>query len=137
MADSIPIPVITAFLTRCGEVLLLKRSQRVGTYQGRWSGVSGHLESGDALAQAWIELGEELGVGPAQAVLETRGEPVLVRDEASGRSYLVHPFRFALSQDARPRLDWENVEMRWLPPSEIPSLPTVPGLVEVWERVAF
>jgi len=136
MADASPIPVITAFLTRRNEVLLLKRSQRVGAYQGRWSAVSGHLESDDALAQAWVELGEELGIGPAHATLEAQGEPLLVRDGAAGRSYLVHPFRFALSQDAQPRLDWENVEMRWLPPSQIGSLETVPGLVEVWARIA-
>jgi 8-oxo-dGTP diphosphatase len=136
MADSNPIPVVTAFLTRQGKILLLRRSQLVGTYQGRWSGVSGHLEGRDPLAQAWIELGEELGIEPAHAALEARAEPLLVRDGTAGRSYLVHPFRFALSGDAQPRLDWENVEMRWLPPSEIASLETVPGLSEVWESVA-
>jgi len=40
--------VVTCFLLRRAaagdEVLLLRRSQKVGTYRGRWAGVSGYLE---------------------------------------------------------------------------------------------
>ena len=36
--------VVTCFLEHGGEIPLLRRSQRVGTYKGRWAGVSGYIE---------------------------------------------------------------------------------------------
>lgn len=37
--------VITAFLRHEGKILLLQRSSEVGSYQGSWAAVSGHLEN--------------------------------------------------------------------------------------------
>ena len=128
--------VVTIFLARRGEILLLKRSEQVGTYQGRWAGVSGYLESDDPVQQAWTEIGEELGLGPGQAALEIAGEPLEVRDPDAGRLWVVHPFRFRLLSDARPRLDREHVEMRWCAPQAIQEKDAVPGLWEAWCRVA-
>jgi hypothetical protein len=42
--------VVTAFVTRGREILVLRRSERVRTYAGRWAAVSGYLESEDPLA---------------------------------------------------------------------------------------
>lgn len=128
--------VVTAFVTRGGELLVLRRSRRVGTYQGRWAGVSGYLEGNDPLGQARIELAEELGLSEADAALVTRGEPVDVDDEAAGRAWRVHPFRFELASGAAPRLDWEHVEMRWIRPGELAALDAVPGLERAWAAVA-
>ncbi|ELK44964.1 translation initiation factor aIF-2B subunit alpha, partial [Haloferax sp. BAB-2207] len=36
--------VVTVFLRHDGRVLLTRRSDAVGTYQGRWAGVSGYVE---------------------------------------------------------------------------------------------
>ncbi len=48
--------VVTCFLLRRGEggdtLLLLRRSDRVSTYQGLWASVSGYLESESPLEQA-------------------------------------------------------------------------------------
>ncbi|MFC4358352.1 translation initiation factor 2 [Halobium salinum] len=38
--------VVTAFLRHRGEVLLVQRSDAIGTYQGKWGGVSGYVEGG-------------------------------------------------------------------------------------------
>jgi len=38
--------VVTCFVENDGSVLIVKRSSRVGTYQQRWSGISGHIEPG-------------------------------------------------------------------------------------------
>ena len=127
--------VITVFLSHGGKILVVKRSAKVGTYQGRWSGVSGYLERTDPLDQAYTEIAEEVGLGGDQVTLVRRGVPLEVVDHVQGRVWRVHPFLFAVRDPEQLRLDWENTEMRWINPSEVSRLHTVPGLAEVLERV--
>ena len=127
--------VITAFLSHGGKILVLKRSAKVGTYQGHWSGVSGYLERSEPLDQAYTEIAEEVGLANDQVTLLRRGAPLEVIDHAQGRAWRVHPFLFAVREPEQIRLDWENTEMRWIDPSEVSRLETVPGLGEVLERV--
>jgi len=124
------VPVVATFLTRRGRVLLLRRSDQVGTYRGRWAGVSGYVER-VPLEQAYVELQEEVGLGREDVRLCGVGVPVRVDDEAEGRHWLVYPFLFVLKPGREPRPDWESVESRWVAPDEVASLDTVPGLPQV------
>ncbi len=132
------VQVVTAFLRHAGEVLLLRRSDRVGSYRGRWAAVSGHLEESDALARALREVEEETGIGRSALRLVKAGEPLTVADEAMGRVWVVHPFLFDL--DARPpvRLDWEHSAFQWVAPAALGGLSTVPRLADAlracWPR---
>ena len=128
--------VVTVFLTRNARLLLLRRSKQVGSFQGRWAGVSGYLEAVEPLEQARTELKEELGIGPEDAVPMEAGDPLEVPDDGNQRIWVVHPFRFSLAEGVEIRLDWEHVEMRWCPPQEMKQMNTVPGLWEAWCRVA-
>jgi 8-oxo-dGTP diphosphatase len=135
-----PTPVVTSFLLRSApegdRVLLLRRSERVRTYQGAWGGVSGYLEPGvEPLEQAYTEIHEEVGL-PREAVRLLRtGEPLEFRDEGLGRSWRVHPFLFALDAAARIATDWETTEHTWAAPEELATLRTVPRLAEALARV--
>ena len=131
-----PTDVVTCFVVRNQTVLLLKRSQKVGTYRGYWSGVSGYLETPEPIDQAWTELREELGASRDDLSLERRGDTLDIVDEETGRRWRVHPFRFSATVDFEPRLDWENQRMRWVNPEAISRLKTVPGLMSAWERVS-
>lgn len=127
--------MVTAFLRRGERVLLLRRSHLVGTFRGRWAGVSGSIPEGvSPLEQALREIREETGLGPGQVALERVGRPLLVVDE-QGRRWEVHPFLFRLVGDPPIRLDWEHTEARWVHPGDIPRFPTVPGLPETWARL--
>lgn len=129
--------VVTCFLEHDGRVLVLRRSERVGTYRGRWAGVSGSIEPGATpLAQAYRELSEEAGLRAGDVELAAAGEPLVVVDEALQRRWIVHPFRFRLLRPERLRLDWEHTELRWIEPGELSGLDTVPMLAETWQRVA-
>ena len=127
--------VVTVFLTHQSKILVLNRSNEVGTYRGHWAGVSGYLESNSALAQALTEMAEEVGLGEEDVTLLRVGKPVEIVDEAHGRAWRVHPFLFAVHEPDKIRLDWENREMRWILPAEIGGLRTVPALKEALERV--
>jgi 8-oxo-dGTP diphosphatase len=128
------VPVVTAFLQRPdGRVLLLLRSARVGSFQGRWAGVSGYLEGRAPLEQALREIEEETGITPPEVALASEGRPVLAREGST--IYIVHPFRFRTA-DRALRLDWEHVRAEWVDPSEIDRRVTVPKLDRAWRAVA-
>jgi hypothetical protein len=97
--------------------------------------VSGYLDRTDPLEQAYIEISEEVGLGSDEVTLLRRGAPLEVMDHGQGRAWRVYPFLFAVREPERIRLDWENTEMRWIDPSELSRLQTVPGLAEVLQRV--
>lgn len=137
---------MTCFLLRRGEggpsassgqaeVLLLRRSERVATYRGRWAGVSGYLEAGTPLEQAYREIEEEVGLERADVRLLAEGEPLVVPDEAIDRRWMVHPFLLEVLRPEHVRLDWEHTESRWVKPEEVAALQTVPSLAEALARV--
>jgi 8-oxo-dGTP diphosphatase len=135
-----PTHVVTAFLLRQDrghdEILLVRRSQRVRTYKGAWAGVSGYLEPGvTPLDQVYTEISEEASLPRDAVQLLRTGEPLDVRDEALGQSWVVHPFLFALADPDRIRTDWEATEHRWVTPQEVSAQPTVPMLAEALARV--
>jgi translation initiation factor 2B subunit (eIF-2B alpha/beta/delta family) len=129
-----PTPIITAFVQRGGRILVVRRSGRVGTYRGKWCGISGYVER-QPLSQAYLELREETGLTPDRLRLRGLGIPLPVPDPAIGRNWLVFPFLFAARPGAQVRLDWENAESRWIEPEALRSLDTVPGLLDAFARV--
>jgi 8-oxo-dGTP pyrophosphatase MutT (NUDIX family) len=122
------VHVVTAFLRQGGEILLLRRSARVGSYRGCWAAVSGYLEDQDPLEQALREIEEETGVARAALRLARAGTPLVVDDAPSGRCWVVHPFLFDLAGRPSVRLDWEHEAHRWVNPAALAELPTVPCL---------
>ena len=127
------VRVVTAFLERRdGRILLLERSQKVGSFRGRWAAVSGFLEDPTPLDQAYREVREEVGLDRPALLLAATGRPVLARDGA--RIFVVHPFRFRV-HDPEIRLDWEHVRAEWVDPAEIRRRPTVPKLERVWDAL--
>jgi len=124
-------PVVTAFLRNRGRVLIVKRSERVGTFRGRWSGISGFLEGAELpLRRARQEVREETGVRAAKLV--ARGPVIHTRHESV--VFAIHPFLFDVPS-RRVTLDWENVEARWVGPQDIAEYPTVPRLADVLASV--
>ena len=131
-ADAEERHVVTVFLRNAGEVLLLRRSDEVGTYAGLWGGVSGYAE-GDPDAAARWEIDEETGLGDA-VTLVRRGDPVAFTDGTLGIDWVVHPFLF----DCPERAVEPNEEVRettWVPPTVIPRGETVPELWTAYDRV--
>lgn len=128
------VEVVTAFLERGdGRILLLRRSERVGSFQGRWAGVSGFLAGAVPREQALREIEEECGLRPEVVHPVRQGVPVYARH--GGRVFVVHPFRFR-TDDERIRLDWEHTEFRWIRPEELGEFDTVPKLDRAWASVS-
>jgi len=133
-----PTHVVTCILLRTDQqetrMLLVRRSQKVGSYHGRWAGVSGFVEPNvTPEEQAYTEIREETGLQHDQVRLLRRGTIVEHIDAELGRHFYIHPFLFEVLTPDLIQIDWEATEMRWIAPSELSTFGTVPKLQEVYE----
>lgn len=126
--------VVTCFLESDGEILLLRRSQKVGSYQGRWAGVSGYVETTPD-KQALTEISEETGLQPEDLQLLKKGKILTVEDEELGTRWLVHPYLFHINDRSKIRTDWEHLDSKWISPKDIVNYATVPRLKEALDSV--
>jgi 8-oxo-dGTP diphosphatase len=131
-------PVVSCFLTRSdsGEtrLLLARRSQRVGSYNARWAGISGFIEAGvPPDEQAFTEIREETGLQREQVRMLRRGAVIEHIDASLGRHWLIHPYLFETLAPDAIQIDWEATEMRWIAPSDLADYQTVPKLAEAYE----
>jgi 8-oxo-dGTP diphosphatase len=139
MSNSQPIPkpthVVTCFLVRIDQpqprLLLVRRSERVGSYHAKWAGISGFVEPGvPPEEQAYTEILEETGLDRMLLRLLKRGEVVEHVDEELGRHFYIHPFLFEVAAPELIKTDWEAAEMKWIEPEELANFATVPKLRE-------
>lgn len=127
------VDVVTCVLRHRDRVLLLKRSDAVGSYRGRWGMVAGHAE-GRPDDQAWVEIAEETGLAD-YCTLVRAGTPFDVTDEDRGTRWTVHPYLFDCdAPDVQP--DEESTEWEWVSPPEILERDTVPDLWQSYRAVA-
>ncbi len=130
-------PVITVFVKSGNQLLILRRSDKVGSYQGKWNTVAGYLDEVKPVRNKVLkELEEEIGVEEDEISSITYGEPWKFRDSEIGRTWLINPVMVELKQKPRIKLDWEHTEFKWIEPSELNDFATVPNLVKSWKKVS-
>ncbi len=127
--------VVTVFVRRDEKVLILRRSDKVGSYRGKWAGVSGSVNGGSPLMQAMKELEEETGLKGADVRFVKAGREFEVPDGSIGTTWVVHPFLFDAVNLDHFELDWEHSEHKWILPRELELFETVPMLGESLTRV--
>ena len=132
-----PLPekqVVTCFLESESKILILRRSEQVGTYRGRWAGVSGYIERTPD-EQALVEIEEETSLSREDLKLIKRGKYLTAKDEKLGVKWVVHPYLFHINDRSKIKIDWEHKEMKWIEPKDIVNYETVPKLKETLEQV--
>jgi len=128
--------VVTCFLESENRILILRRSEQVGSYQGRWAGVSGYIEANTtADEQALVEIEEETSLCREDLELIKKGEPLPVEDEKLGVKWVIHPYLFHIKDRDEIKIDWEHKETQWIDPKDIDNYQTVPKLKEPFEQV--
>jgi len=109
----------------------------VGSHRGKWSAVSGYLEGAEQpLTRAVTEIREEVGLSAEQIKLTRIGEVLRAYDKENDIVWVVHPFLFN-TETKSIKLDWENLEYRWVVPAELKAYDTVPKLRETFDRVRY
>ena len=124
--------VVTCFLECDARILILRRSEMVGSFQGRWAGVSGYVEK-TADEQTLIEIEEETGLRREDLELVRKGDPLEAENE--GIKWVVHPYLFRIKERNKVKIDWEHNKIRWIKPGDIDNYETVPMLKETLARV--
>ncbi|MCE2498285.1 MAG: NUDIX domain-containing protein [Nitrosopumilaceae archaeon] len=126
--------IVTAFIrdVRTDKVLLLRRSNRVRTMRGKWSGVSGIIEGNEKpLNRAKTEIFEEAGITKGKIRLIRSADGIRIKSpQYRNHEWVVSAFLF--EADSPPvRLNWENSDYRWVKISEMGKYETVPDLYRV------
>jgi 8-oxo-dGTP diphosphatase len=121
--------VLTVFVQYNDKILLLKRSNKVSTYQGKWNTVSGYLdEPRPLLEKIHEELQEELGI--TTDIIESYhiGESFSFKDPTIKKTWIVHPAMVTLNRLPQIVLDWEHTDYIWIDPQDMTQYDTVPNL---------
>lgn len=130
------VNAVTSFLESENDILVLLRSERVSTYQSRWGGISGVIDDGKtADQQALLEIEEETGLSGEDIELVRRGSPYVFFDDNLQLKKVIYPYLFHIKDRNKIRINWEHKEMRWIKPSDIDNLATMPRLKETLARV--
>ena len=128
--------VVTGFLHDSGNILILKRSQKVGSFRGRWAGVSGYVEKENTPEeQMYIEILEETGLDRDDLDLLRKTDFLDVADLSMGITWRIHPFLFKIQDPAKIKIDWEHTEYKWIKPEDLKIYDTVPSLYETLKTV--
>ena len=131
---NMPNVVTCLLINNDGELLILKRSKKVRTYKGFWSGIAGYVEKNEEpFETALKEIREEVGLGKEDVDFIKQGEPIEFSDFYEGNRYdwKIFPFLFKTEKKGKIQIDWENIEYRWILPSEIEKYDTVPHFKNV------
>lgn len=127
-------PVADVFVKYQDKILLLKRSDKVGTYQGKWNCISGYLDELKPIYQkAMEEIEEESGIGRDDILSMRLGETYSFTDK--GKTYIVHPILVELKNQPVIRLDFEHTEYKWIKPEELGNFDIVPNTDKGLEKV--
>jgi 8-oxo-dGTP pyrophosphatase MutT (NUDIX family) len=119
-------PVISCLLKHGQEVLILKRSKHVGSFQGYWSCISGYLEAGeDPQHTAYREVFEETQLQESTILETIYAGPFY--PEADDVIFETHWFLLE-TNTKEITLDWEHDECRWVIPEKFSDYQVVPWL---------
>lgn len=122
-------PVVCVFVSFDGEILLVKRSSKVGNYKGKWNAITGYIDRREPLkGKALSEVQEETRITKDMIKEVITGEPYELDDKEIGKTWLVCPFIIVLKSKPEIKLDFESTEYKWIKPSQITEFDRVFGL---------
>lgn len=130
-------PVITCFIKFNDKILLLKRSDKVATYKGKWNAVAGYIDENKPLSEKIMEeLKEEIGIEKDNIKDIIFGKPFNLHDDKIDTTWIVHPSLAELNSLPKIKLDFEHIDLVWINPSEMGNYDTVPNLDKSWDNLA-
>lgn len=122
-------PVVTIFVQCGGRILLMRRSDKVRTYRGKWNAVAGYLDTLEPLKdQIYEELREEIGIKPQDVESIKLGEKYTFRDEKIGLTWITYPVLVKLAKKPKIKLEEEHTQFKWIKPEEIKNFDIVPKI---------
>ena len=124
--------IVTSFIKYNDQILILKRSEKVRSMKGLWSGVSGIIENNEnPIDRAKIEIFEEVGIKEKEIKLVKKLEKMKIQSQQyKNHEWEIFPFLFE-TKNENIELNWENSEFKWILPKELKNYQTVPSLEKI------
>ena len=124
--------IVTSFIKYNDQILILKRSDKVRSMKGLWSGVSGIIENNEnPIDRAKIEIFEEVGIKEKEIKLVKKLEKMKISSQQyKNHEWEIFPFLFE-TKNGKITLNWENSEFKWILPKELKNYQTVPSLEKI------
>lgn len=124
--------IVTSFIKYNDQILILKRSEKVRSMKGLWSGVSGIIENNEnPIDRAKIEIFEEVGIKEKEIKLVKKLEKMKISSQQyKNHEWEIFPFLFE-TKNGNITLNWENSEFKWILPKELKNYQTVPSLEKI------
>ena len=124
--------IVTSFIKHNDQILILKRSEKVRSMKGLWSGVSGIIENNEnPINRAKIEIFEEVGIKEKEIKLVKKLEKMKIQSQQyKNHEWEIFPFLFE-TKNENVELNWENSEFKWILPKELKNYQTVPSLEKI------
>jgi ADP-ribose pyrophosphatase YjhB (NUDIX family) len=118
------------------EILLLKRSQEVGNYRGKWNVIAGFIDEEKPIEQkALEEIADETGITRSDIERVTTYAPFDYHDSATGKTWVIYAAKVELNRKPDIQLDWEHSECKWIKPNELRQYDFIVGLDETIEKM--
>lgn len=128
--------VINVFIMHDGQLLLLKRSDKVGNYKGRWNVVAGYYDELKSVEEkALEEVGEETGILEGQISNIKTCQNFKLIDKEINKIFYVFPVLIYLNCKPEIKMDWEHTEYKWIDPADSDGYETVYGLDEILKNI--
>ena len=122
--------IVTSFIKNNNKILIVKRSKKVRSMKGLWSGVSGIIENNEKpLDRAKIEIFEEVGMEKIN-LLKKIEKMIISSPQYENHQWEVFSFLFE-TEEIDVKLNWENSEFRWIQIDELKNYETVPSLDKI------
>ena len=124
--------IVTSFIRKNEELLILKRSNKVKSMKGLWAGISGIIEKNEMpLERAKIEIFEEVGIKEEDTMLVKAAKEMRISSpQYENHEWEIFPFLFEV-KNPTIKLNWENSEFKWIRVDEMKNYETVPSLQKV------
>ena len=124
--------IVTSFIKNNNKLLILKRSNKVKSMKGLWSGISGIIEKNEnPLDRAKIEIFEEVGITENKITLVKSIKEMHVKSpQYENHEWTIFPFLFQ-TKEMKINLNWENSDFKWIEVNQLKNYQTVPSLQKV------
>lgn len=127
-------PIMSIFVKYKDEVLLLKRSDKVNVYKGKWNSLTGYLDKPNFIEQIAEEAEEELDLGEEYFSKLLFGDSYEIIDSKINKKFIIFPVLLELKEKPEIKLNWENTDYRWIKPEELNDFDIIPDVEEGLKR---
>lgn len=127
--------VICVFVKYKNKILLLKRSNYVGNYSGKWDVVTGFFDELKSIEYKVLkELNEELNLNKDYVISMIIGNLAEIKDKEINRIWIICPVIVELNQKPKIKLNRENTEYKWVEPEKMEEFDIIPNIYYLWKN---